>query len=62
METKIIKSFDKNISDKQLEQGVNTINWCSWERLRPYLVQANGGSEVIGIRADKNGIDIILKG
>lgn len=58
---KIIKSFDKNISIFKIETGTHTINYCSWERLKPYLEQANGGSPIKGIRADENGIEIILK-
>ena len=59
--SKIIKSLDKSTTDHQIEIGCNSINFCSWERLKPYLEAANGGSPIKGIRADKNGIEIILK-
>lgn len=58
---KIVKSFDKNIPDAEIASGVYTIGFCSWERLKPYLEQASNGREVIGIRIDEKGIELILK-
>lgn len=59
--SKIVKSLDKNFTDQQIENGTHTINFCSWERLKPYLEAANGGSPIKGVRADKNGLEIIFK-
>lgn len=40
----------------------SSVNYCSWERLKPYLIQAAGGpkpNEVIsGVEADEEGLKI----
>jgi hypothetical protein len=58
---KIIKSLDKSTHENQLQAGCHSINFCSWERLRPYLEQATGNKAIKGIRATDEGVEIILK-
>jgi len=60
---KIIKPLDKKTTPYELENGCQTINFCSWERLKPALAHAAGCEveRVKGVRADEVGIEIILE-
>jgi len=62
MEKLLVKSFDKDKSNREIAEGVQTINFASWERLRPLLaVAANTDKErVIGLRVIDQGVEIIL--
>jgi hypothetical protein len=63
MEKLLTKSFDRNVSDHELERGCHAINFCSWSRLRPFLAQASNNREedIQGVRVIKEGLEIILK-
>lgn len=60
----ITKSFVTDISDSQVADTYGSTNYCSWQRLKPYLEQAchiDKGEEVYGIRIDNNGIQIQIR-
>ncbi len=61
---KIVKSFDDDISDKELaNKGTHITNYCSWSRLKPFIANAahTNIDNIEGIRIDVNGIEIFLK-
>lgn len=63
MEGKIVKSVNPGVTELEVERG-GTTNFCSWERLKPYLEQASGlrdNEEVIGLVATKDGLEIRLR-
>jgi hypothetical protein len=57
---KIVKSLDKDTSNEELESGVHSVNFCSWERLSD-MMKVQSGLNIKGIRADERGIEFILK-
>lgn len=62
--TKIVKSFDKSVSDYEIEHGGSVVNYCSFDRLKPYLEQAcnlSKNEKIKGITIDENGIRILLQ-
>jgi hypothetical protein len=56
----IAKSLDKSKTDSEIANGCNAVNFCSWERLKPFLEQA-AGNKVLGVRAGKDGLEIIVE-
>lgn len=62
MSDKISKSLTPEKTDFEIENGCHSINFCSWNRLKPFLAKAAGCEEerVIGVRAIKEGVEIIL--
>lgn len=59
----VVKSLDPKVDERQITSSGMT-NFCSWERLKPYLAQASGadqrGEKVIGVVAFKDGVKIRL--
>lgn len=61
---KIAKSFDKSLTDIQIEYGSGVVTYCSFDRLKPYLEQAcklGKNEKIKGIVVDENGINILLQ-
>ncbi len=62
MEKLLVKSFDKDKTNREIAEGVQTINFASWERLKPLLAHAANVTEerVVGIRVIAQGVEIVL--
>lgn len=60
---KIYKSFSKDLSNRDIERLSGTVNYASWERMKPYFEQVVGlkkGEIIKGISIDESGITFYL--
>jgi len=62
---KIVISTTPDITDKELVwNNGGARNYCSWDRLKPYLAAAAGNTSadnIKGVLIDENEVEILLK-
>lgn len=56
---KLIKPLVDGVKKEDLTHG--SVNYCSWERMRPFLQQASGHAGVVGVRVTDAGLEIVVK-